>query len=225
MAAVDMGGAIAERPREIRDYPFLEAVYEQHDDLIGEHVRDGRVLEVAHGRYAHEDADVAIDIDPRNADGSACQVTIGDARALPFADDSFATVIGRRFIHHVPATDRIGLLQECRRVLKPHGSIVVIEGTPGLYRQFVKGAAFRAGLLGKDTDQYGHLSPGELRFVLEYAGFHVDTLRRLGSPLMPAAIATGEWSRHLASLAKRVGGVRWWTLAVGDEVGPSGGGR
>ncbi|WP_236045099.1 class I SAM-dependent methyltransferase [Haloarcula nitratireducens] len=117
---VDIDGAIAERPREIRQYPLLNAVYARHDQLINEWAR-GRTLEIAHGQYAHPTADVAVDIFAENAHAAQCAAAVSDARQLPFTSDSFEMVIGRRFLHYVPAEDRLQLIEECKRVFKPGG--------------------------------------------------------------------------------------------------------
>jgi SAM-dependent methyltransferase len=212
----NLDGAIAERPREVADHPLLAAVYDRHDALIGRHVRpDGRTLELAFGRRAHPEADVGVEAYHENAaDAVGLEATTGDARALPFADGSFDTVVGRRFLHHVPPTDRVRILAEVRRVLAPDGRLVVLEGTPGAYRRLAKGVAFRLGALGEDTDEYGHLSVEELRSLLADTGFETVERRRLGSPLMPLSIATGAWSARVAPLYERTNWVRWWTLAV-----------
>ena len=211
-----LGGAIAERPREVSEHPLLAAIYDRHDALIQRHVHpDGRSLELAFGRYAHPDADVGVEVYHENSvDAVGIEATTADARALPFADDSFDTVIGRRFLHHVPEDERGEIIAEARRVLAPGGRLVLLEGTPGLYRRFTKHVAFRLGALGEDTDEYGHLSVSDVRSLLDDNGFDTLELRRLGSPLMPLSISTGSWSARAAPLYERTQFVRWWTLAV-----------
>lgn len=208
----NIDGAIAERPREIDEHPALERVYEHHDELISRYVR-GRTLELAAGQWMHPAAELGLDIHLANAEWD--RSVIADARELPFRDRSFDTIIGRRFIHHVPPGEQLGLLQETRRTLTAGGRLIVIEGTPGFYRRFVKGLARRLGWLGPDTDRYGHLGAVELQTLMEIAGFDIERLEPLGSPLMPLTIATGEWSRPLGRLVNAIGGVRWWTFAIG----------
>lgn len=211
-----LGGAIAERPREVSEHPLLAAIYDRHDALIQRHAHpDGRSLELAFGRHSHPDADVGVEVFHENSvDAVGIEATTADARALPFADDSFDTVIGRRFLHHVPEGERGDIVAEARRVLAPGGRLILLEGTPGLYRRFTKHVAFRLGALGEDTDEYGHLSVGELRGLLDDNGFDTVELRRLGSPLMPLSISKGSWSARAAPLYERTQLVRWWTLAV-----------
>jgi len=215
-AAVDIDDAIAERPRNVTGHPLLDEIYKLHDALIAANC-DGRVLEVAHGQYAHPEADIAVDIFEANAKSAACQGMVSDVRRLPFADNSFDSVIGRRFLHHVPGSDRGKMLSECRRVLKPGGRLIILEGTPGKYRQAVKGAAFAAGFLGEDTDDYGHLSRDELRGAINGAGMNIVEERSLGSPLMPLSFFTHNAFRRLAPLVKRSQIVQWWTFVVAED--------
>lgn len=215
MTATTYDGAIAERPRRVSQYPLLDAIYERHDQVIAEHVT-GRTLEVACGQHVHAAADEAVDIDPRNAPPASA---IADARRLPYRDGAFSTVIGRRFIHHVPSEQRRSLLEECRRVLGPDGLLCVIEGTPGRYRRLTKAVGFGIGVLGDDTDEYGHLWVDELRSLLTDAGFAPQIERSLGSILMPFAILQHESVRGLERWLSATQCVRWWTFAVARPVG------
>lgn len=207
-----LDGAIAERPRRVHRHPLLDAVYQGHDHRISQYA-SGRVLEVASGEHAHPEADATIDIHPGNP-AAGRDHAVADARCLPFHENAFDTIVGRRFLHHVPPTDRVPLLAECRRVLSPDGCLVVLEGTPGLYRRVTKTVAFRLGVLGEDTDEYGHLSRQELLATVQAAGFSVETEQQLGSPLMPLAIGTAAPLRRLRGFVERTQWVRWWTLVA-----------
>ena len=209
-------GAIVERPRTVDEYPLLSAVYDRHDSLIDRYADGGRMLEVAFGTYPHPDADVAIEAYPENArEARGARVATADARELPFEDDAFDVVVGRRFLHHVPAADRVRIVEEAARVLAPDGRLVVLEGTPGAYRRLTKWIGFRLGLLGEDNDAYGHLSRSELRSLLAESGFDVVETRPLGSPLLPLAILRSRRTAALVRLYERTQWVQWWTLAVG----------
>lgn len=54
---------------------------------------------------------------------------VGDARKLPFANDSFDLVVGINMLHHVPDPDVV--LKECYRILKPGGKVLTVD--PNLY--------------------------------------------------------------------------------------------
>ncbi|WP_135305297.1 class I SAM-dependent methyltransferase [Haloarcula amylovorans] len=209
-------GAIVEQPREIRRHPLLARIYERHDALISESLSTGRTLELAFGQHMHPDADVGLEGWLSNAQSVPDPAVAGDARSLPFEDASFGTVIGRRFLHHVPPEDRQRILSEAARVLKPGGRVVLLEGTPGLYRRLTKGVAFRLGLLEEDTDIYGHLSEADV-YELVAQEFDVVTKRTLGSPLMVASIAESDLSKHLYEAYQRTQFVKWWTFVVGEK--------
>jgi SAM-dependent methyltransferase len=51
-------------------------------------------------------------------------VTLGSAYAIPFGDATFDTVLFAEVIEHLQAPDRA--LAEIRRVLRPHGRIIII---------------------------------------------------------------------------------------------------
>lgn len=214
-------GAIVERPREVSRHPLLAAIYDRHDELIRRHAigRGDRTLEVAFGTHPHPDADVGIEAYHENARDvvrTGPEVGAADARNMPFDDGSFDAVIGRRFLHHVPADDRGAIVEEAARVLAPDGRIVLLEGTPGVYRRVTKGLAFRLGLLGEDNDEYGHLTARELQALLDEHGFDVIETRPLGSPLMPLSVLRARWTARLADLYERTQWIRWWTLTVGE---------
>ncbi|MDS0219930.1 class I SAM-dependent methyltransferase [Haloarcula sp. S1AR25-5A] len=209
-------GAIVERPRNVRKHPLLNRIYERHDDLIAEHLPAGRTLEIAFGQHMHPRADIGLEGWPSNAETVRKPALAGDARALPFADDAFDAVVGRRFLHHVPPADRPEIVQETARVLRPGGRVILLEGTPGLYRTLTKGLAFRLGLLEEDTDIYGHLSEDTVTALVD-GSFDVVEKRTLGSPLMLASISESDASARLLDLYERTQYVKWWTFVVGEQ--------
>jgi len=209
------GDAIVERPRRVRTHPLLSEIYEYHDELIADFLPGGDALEIAFGQYLHPQADIGLEAWPSNAYETESTAVVGDARSLPFAANSFAAVIGRRFLHHVPESGRVDILREARRVVEPGGRIILLEGTPGYYRKVMKGIAFRVGLLGEDSDIYGHLSSDELYEAVNSTSDVVHR-RSLGSPLMPASISESRVSRYIFPLYRRTQFVKWWTLVVGE---------
>jgi len=215
-AAEIQDGAIVERPRNIRKHPLLAEIYEKHDELISTYLPAGETLELAFGQHMHPRADIGAEAWRSNALSVPSPAVTGDARSLPFEDNAFDAVIGRRFLHHVPPADRIEILQEARRVLKPGGRLLVLEGTPGLYRRVMKGAAFRFGLLEDDTDIYGHLSERRVESLVDSA-FDVVHTETLGSSLMVASIAESSLAASLFPLYQRTQCIKWWTFIVGRK--------
>lgn len=208
--------AIVERPREVTDFPLLHRIYKGHDDLIQRNIEGDSVLEIAFGNYAHPGATVGVEAFPDNVAASpSLSGIVGDARSLPIAADSFDTVIGRRFLHHLPEGDRDDIFSEVRRILKPGGSFIVLEGTPGLYRRAVKSVGFALGILGEDTDEYGHLSPGELTSRFTANGFEIVEREALGSPFIPLSILNSRAAARFFELHRRTQWIRWWTFVVG----------
>ena len=101
--------------------------------------RDGRVVELFCGRGSGLRAlrslgfkkAVGIDLSPTlaSAHEESTWVAVGDCRALPFRDGSFALAVVQGGLHHLP---RVGedvprALAEARRVLVPCGHLVVVE--------------------------------------------------------------------------------------------------
>lgn len=209
-------GAIVERPRNVRKHPLLAAIYDKHDALIAEQLPAGNTVEIAFGQHMHPQADIGIEAWQSNARDAEKPAVAGDARSLPFEDGTFDAVIGRRFLHHVPAADRRTIVEEAHRILKPDGRLVILEGTPGRYRSVTKRVAFRLGLLDDDTDLYGHLSQSAVTDLVRSA-FDVIETRPLGSPLMPASIAETPLAEALFPLYQRTQWITWWTLAVGRK--------
>lgn len=211
-------GAVVERPRDVAAHPLLERIYRRHDARIADALPDGDVLEVAFGRHLHPEADLGLEGWAPNAAAADAPAVVGDARALPFERDAFDAVVGRRFLHHVPASDRPGMVRELARIVRPGGRVVLLEGTPGWYRRLTKGAAFRLGLLAEDTDRYGHLSKAEVVGLVDPA-MEVVQVESLGSPLAVACISESPLSRYLFPLYRRTQVVDWWTLLVAEHPG------
>lgn len=51
---------------------------------------------------------------------------VGDARELPFEDNSFEEVFSRFFLEHLPRADAMKVLIEMNRVIKKNGKIEII---------------------------------------------------------------------------------------------------
>jgi len=209
-------GAIVERPRNVRKHPLLAEIYDKHDALITEQLSSGSTLELAFGQHLHPRADLGVDAWRSNVSDAGQPAVVGDARSLPFDDAAFDAVIGRRFLHHVPEDDRRTLLEESRRILKPGGRLVILQGTPGTYRRLTKRIAFRLGFLDEDTDLYGHLSATAVTDLVG-STFDVVETRTLGSPVMLASIAETSIAASLFPLYQRTQWITWWTFVVGRK--------
>lgn len=67
---------------------------------------------------------VGVDADADALEGQERQTVVADMRALPFADESFASVLAVQSIEHVPDPARV--LAEVARVLEPGGTAVLV---------------------------------------------------------------------------------------------------
>jgi SAM-dependent methyltransferase len=115
-------------------------------------VEDKTVLDVACGEgygaasMLHAGAKHVIGVD---ASAEACmhastkyriETRVGNAEAIPIADGSFDVVTSFETIEHLPHPDRF--LDECVRVLKPGGIIIVSTPNRGIYREGISGNPF-----------------------------------------------------------------------------------
>jgi 2-polyprenyl-3-methyl-5-hydroxy-6-metoxy-1,4-benzoquinol methylase len=99
-------------------------------------------------------------------------VTVGNLEDAGFPDESFDAVTLSHVIEHV--YDPVALLAECRRVLKPSGSVVIV--TPNI--RSLGHQKFRSFWRGLEPPRHFHVfSSGALRVCCERAGLRVHTLR------------------------------------------------
>lgn len=101
------------------------AAYRCAADLLG----PGRVLDLGCGiGHSYEllapRETVGLDLDAAALAGQDRQTVVGDMRALPFADASFASVLSVHSIEHVP--DARTVVAEVVRVLEPAGIAVFV---------------------------------------------------------------------------------------------------
>ena len=59
--------------------------------------------------------------------GVALELRQGFGDALPFADASFDRVLSSFMFHHLESDQKPGVLREIRRVLRPHGSLHLLD--------------------------------------------------------------------------------------------------
>lgn len=59
------------------------------------------------------------------------QLDHGDAAHLTYPDATFDRVLSAFLLHHLPLDQQLRMLREVRRVLKPGGSLHLLDFTPG----------------------------------------------------------------------------------------------
>ncbi len=68
----------------------------------------------------------------------------GDVQDLPFEENAFDTIYCRYILEHVP--DPLQVLNEAKRVLKPHGKIFIQENAILLLKLYPECTVFEPGL-------------------------------------------------------------------------------
>ncbi len=116
----------------------------------------------------------------------ACRRVIGDAEALPFADESFDRYVSAGSIEYWP--DPARAVREAARVLRPGGIAVIVGPVPP--RDRVAGWLARAWMLFPREDEY--------RAWFTEAGFTDVAVR----PVAPG------WSRDASGYGLAIAGVR-----------------
>ncbi|MDP5216485.1 class I SAM-dependent methyltransferase [Ruegeria sp. 2205SS24-7] len=142
---------------------------------------------------------VQLDRIPDEVREAAADVTVGDARNLPYEDASFDAVVIKMGLHEVPHIDQPLVFQQVFRVLKPGGRFVIWEVMPDTGEQqdaFTEQMQKKNELAGYESivvDRY--FTRGEqMPWLYEEAGFagvkqvfeanfHQSTLGRLDSEL------------------------------------------
>lgn len=96
-------------------------------------------------------------------------LVVGDGEHLPYRSAAFDAVVLRGALHHIPDVDQA--LREFRRVLKPGGTLLMVEpcGDHALIR-------WGRGCLSKHKERY--FQSEEMMGYLQQNGFRVLTLQR-----------------------------------------------
>lgn len=110
------------------------------------------------------------DFDPKAAAAAHAEhgltVRVGDLASIAYPDEQFDVVTLQHLIEHVP--NPVALLQECRRILKPQGRLVVV--TPNLHSWGHQ--HFAAAWRGLEPPRHLYLYARQnLQNLATYAGF------------------------------------------------------
>ena len=151
------------------------AAYALCAPLLGDPSR-GKVLDLGCG-VGHSFAllapreTVGMDSDPAALAGQDRETVVGDMRAIPFADGTFAAVLSVQSIEHVPDPERV--LAEVVRVLQPGGAAVLV--TPNRL-------TFARPDEIIDPYHFREYDPGELRALCAPFFAEVEIRGLFGSP-------------------------------------------
>lgn len=175
---LDIGGGAGVYAREL-----LRADYAVH------------LLDVMPGHVERARADATL--------AGLSSLVLGDARALPFPDDSADAALLLGPLYHLPdRTDRARVLAEARRILRPGGVVVTavlpragavcgdfMRGLPDeRYSRPIREQAYRTGGYSNPEDRASYFTtayfhhPAELEAELVAAGFGEVTLFGLEGP-------------------------------------------
>lgn len=127
---------------------------------------------------------------------------IGKAQRLPFAENTFETVIFSEVIEHLPKNTEKEALDEIHRVLQPKGSLVLTTPNKHLLSILFDPAYFLSG--------HRHYSLDELQKFIENSGFRIlkkfirgnifqlidSNLRLLSKHLLDRNFKTPTWIRR-----------------------------
>lgn len=209
---------IPEEPRFIDNHPLLKKIYEHQDQKISQHSTQP-CLDIGFGKKPFKHATHGIEPEKKNVEDAPenFEAVHGVGHNMPFEDNKFETVVAKRVIHHFDPSLREEFFNEVKRVLKPRGNFIILEGTPGIYRKITKGTAFTLGILGEDNDDYGHLNKEEIFNLLDETGFRKLNTETLGSPLMPLSFLNYDFIEKAFPLYQRTNFLKWWTLVVSES--------
>lgn len=137
--------------------------------------QSGGLIEHARTKYAHEIA------------GDSARFIASSGDILPFPDASFDCVFSIAALHHIPSVEkREILMRELRRVLAPHGTLVITVWNlwQKEYRALVVRAAFQKIIGRAQLDFFDVFVPwknnkGEAQAQRYYHCFSLFSLKRL----------------------------------------------
>ncbi|MBM41056.1 MAG: hypothetical protein CL483_03915 [Acidobacteria bacterium] len=108
---------------------------------------------------------------------------VSEGERLPFADARFDGIVLRGVIHHLPYPDQV--LNECMRVLKPGGKLVIFEGNiDSIYRKLVLGLSVFLGM-NTETSPFNHRPASE---ILQMIGGNENRVRSVSGLMAPVCL-------------------------------------
>jgi ubiquinone/menaquinone biosynthesis C-methylase UbiE len=164
-------------------------------------------------RYVATDASVGMVHESRRR-GSGDTGRISAAaygEALPFADAAFDAVTILGALEYMEAPERA--LQECRRVLRPGGTLVVsLLNRSSLYRLLLRLRERRKP--ADDPIPASQFTRKEAERALRRAGFEVQSVAYYDMEVLPPALAESHprVAQHLAAFLERLPGAPFWWL-------------
>ncbi|MBQ6621282.1 MAG: class I SAM-dependent methyltransferase [Mogibacterium sp.] len=133
----------------------------------------GNRLAFIHDQFGDRYSLYGIDLSPESLKraealcGSFAQLSVGDVEALPYEDGTFDLLLCMHSFHHYPRP--LLSLQEMRRVLKPGGTLLLVENDyPPMFRRKTNLKQFLLRYPGGDIRMY---SRKRLYALARKAGF------------------------------------------------------
>jgi ubiquinone/menaquinone biosynthesis C-methylase UbiE len=119
----------------------------------------------------------------------------GDGARLPFADGCFDAAWIGFVLHHMPPDEQLRVLAEAARVIRPGGTLVLLEDTPASAQEWrTTLAADRRLNREPDSAPHHYRSPAEWRSALPEFGFAVEEEVAF-TRLFPPATIRRVWHR------------------------------
>lgn len=172
-----------------------------------------------------------VDFDPAavsQARQRGITVHLGTLANQKFPDETFDAITASHFIEHIP--DPLGMLQECRRLLKPGGLLVMVTPNAGGWGHRIYQSDWR----GLEPPRHLHIfTPSSLAEICRRAGFSLDLCRSTvrGSGILLASEILRRDSKAgstrlpawILRLAAEIRSLAQWAAslvdpAVGEEV-------
>jgi ubiquinone/menaquinone biosynthesis C-methylase UbiE len=122
---------------------------------------------------------------PPTTHGNRSMFTAGDSEHVPFASESFDVVICANSFHHYPHQQAV--LEEMRRVLRPGGRLILIDG----FRDNVVGWFVFDVIIARVEGSIHHAPWHEVHAGFEQAGLRNIRRRKLGL-LFPLVATIGD---------------------------------